>query len=150
MSNNNNESQGPEAPFFALQKIYVKNSSFESPNTTRVFRDEWKPTVSMDLNTTYEQVDDGLYEVVLSVSLTAQNQDQLAFVVEVDQAAVFMISGFPSSQQAEALGVACPSVMFPYLRETLDQIMVKGGFPPLMLAPVNFDALYAERNRKTA
>lgn len=150
MSDKSNESQGAEAPFFALQKIYVKNSSFESPNSTQVFRAEWKPTVSMDLNTTYEQVEEGLYEVLLSVFITAKNHDQLAFTVKIDQAAIFMISGFPQLQKAEALGVACPSVMFPYVREAIDQIMVKGGFPPLMMAPVNFDALYAENNRKSA
>ncbi|MBU2966351.1 protein-export chaperone SecB [Amphritea sp. 2_MG-2023] len=150
MSGNYNESRNAENPFFALQKIYVKNSSFESPNTVRVFSDEWKPTVSMDLNTTYEQAEEGLYEVVLSVSITAKNHDQLAFIVEVDQAAIFMISGFPELQKTEALGVACPSVMFPYIRETIDHIMVKGGFPPLMMAPVNFDVLYAEKNRKSA
>ncbi|MBN0985795.1 protein-export chaperone SecB [Amphritea pacifica] len=150
MSDNNKQHQGTDTPFFALQKIYVKNSSFESPNSAKVFRSEWKPTVTMDLNTTFEPIEEGLYEVVLSVSVTAKNQDQLAFVTEVDQAAMFRISGFPAQQQAEALGSACPAVMFPYLRETIDQLMVKGGFPPLMMAPVNFDALYAEQNRKTA
>ncbi|WP_296057956.1 protein-export chaperone SecB [uncultured Amphritea sp.] len=150
MSDNNKQKHGAETPFFALQKIYVKNSSFESPNSASVFRSEWKPTVSMDLNTTFEQIEEGLFEVLLSVSVTAKNQDQLAFVAEVDQAGMFMISGFPAQQKAEALGSACPSVMFPYIRETIDQLMVKGGFPPLMMAPVNFDALYAEQNRKSA
>lgn len=142
--------QDSGSPFFALQKIYVKKSSFESPTPAQVFRSEWKPGITMDLSTSHERVEDGLYEVVISLSITAENQDKPAFVVEVDQAALFAIKGFPDQQRAEALGAACPAVMFPYVRETIDHIMLKGGFPPLMIAPVNFDALYAEKNRKSA
>lgn len=138
------------SPFFALQKIYVKKSSFDAPDPARVFQSEWKPTVTMDLNTAYERIDAGLYEVIISLSITATNRERVAFAVEIDQAAMFAIEGFPDRQLEEALGAACPAVMFPYVRETIDHIMLKGGFPPLMIAPVNFDALYAEKNRKSA
>lgn len=150
MSDKNKDKQGTETPFFALQKIYVKNSSFESPNSAKVFKSEWKPVVTLDLNTSYELIEEGLYEVVLSIAITAKNKDKLAFVIEVDQAAMFAITGFPQQQMSEALGSACPAVMFPYVRETIDHILLKGGFPPLMIAPVNFDALYAEKNKKSA
>ena len=150
MSDKNKDKQGTETPFFALQKIYVKNSSFESPNSAKVFKSEWKPVVTLDLNTSYELIEEGLYEVVLSIAITAKNKDKLAFVIDVDQAAMFAITGFPQQQMSEALGSACPAVMFPYVRETIDHILLKGGFPPLMIAPVNFDALYAEKNKKSA
>ncbi len=150
MSEKNKDKLGTESPFFALQKIYVKNSSFESPNSAMVFQSEWKPSITLDLNTFYEPIEEGLYEAVLSIAVTAKNQEKLAFVVEVDQAAMFAITGFPPQQLAEALGSACPAVMFPYVRETIDHILLKGGFPPLMIAPVNFDALYTEKNKKSA
>ena len=150
MSDKNKDKLGTEPPFFSLQKIYVKNSSFESPNSAKVFKSEWKPVVTLDLNTSYELIEEGLYEVVLSIAITAKNKDKLAFVIEVDQAAMFTITGFPQQQMTEALGSACPAVMFPYVRETIDHILLKGGFPPLMIAPVNFDALYAEKNKKSA
>ncbi|WP_372738055.1 protein-export chaperone SecB [Neptunomonas sp.] len=150
MSEKNKDKLGTESPFFALQKIYVKNSSFESPNSAMVFQSEWKPSITLDLNTFYEPIEEGLYEAVLSIAVTAKNQEKLAFVVEVDQAAMFAITGFPQQQLDEALGSACPAVMFPYVRETIDHILLKGGFPPLMIAPVNFDALYTEKNKKSA
>lgn len=141
---------GSEQAFFALQKIYIKSSSFEAPNAAKVFKQSWKPEVGLDLNVSYELIEDGLYEVVLSISITAKNEGILAFLVEVDQAALFVIKGFPEQKLDEALNSACPLVMFPYIRETIDSLMLKGCFPPLMLAPVNFDALYAEKNRRSA
>jgi preprotein translocase subunit SecB len=84
------------------------------------------------------------------VAITARNADQLAFVLEVDQAALFLIDGFSAERRLEALGAACPAIMFPYLRETVDHLLLKGGYPPLMLAPVNFDALYADKQRQSA
>lgn len=145
-----NNRQGSGSPFFALQKIYVKKSSFDSPDPAQVFRSEWKPAITMDLNTSHEQIEEGLYEVTITLSITAENQDKRAFMVEVDQAALFAINGFSEQQKAEALGAACPAVMFPYVRETIDHILLKGGFPPLMIAPVNFDALYTEKNKMSA
>lgn len=137
-------------PFFSMQKIFLKTSSFESPNAASIFAQDWKPETTLDLNVTHSRVDEGRYEVVLSVAITARNADQLAFVLEVDQAALFLIDGFTAERRREALGAACPAIMFPYLRETVDHLLLKGGYPPLMLAPVNFDALYADRQRQSA
>ena len=137
-------------PFFAMQKIYLKNGSLESPNAASVFRQDWKPETTLDLNVTHDEVENGCYEVVLSVAITARNGGQLAFVLEVDQAALFQIEGFVEPRRLEALGAACPAIIFPYLRETVDQLLLKAGYPPLMLAPINFDALYAEQQRRSA
>jgi preprotein translocase subunit SecB len=147
MSSNANSTT---TPFFSMQKIFLKTSSFESPNTVSIFAQDWKPETTLDLNVTHRCVDEGRYEVVLSVAITARNADQLAFVLEVDQAALFLIDGFTAERRLEALGAACPAIMFPYLRETVDHLLLKGGYPPLMLAPVNFDALYADRQRESA
>ncbi len=144
--------ESKQSPFFSMQKIYLKNGSFESPNAAFIFRQDWKPETTLDLNVTHSEVEAGCYEVVLSVAITARNGGQLAFVLEVDQAALFRIEGFPETQRLEALGAASPAVMFPYLRETVDHLLLKGGYPPLILAPINFDALYAEdtANKHTA
>ncbi|MBL4800712.1 MAG: protein-export chaperone SecB [Emcibacter sp.] len=128
----------------------MKNSSFKSPNSSKIFTKDWKPETSLDLNISHSDVDKGLFEVVLSVAITASNEGMPAFEVEVDQAAIFQIEGFPEQHLLEALGAACPSVMFPYLRETIDHLLIKGGYPPLMIAPINFDALYADTQRKSA
>lgn len=146
-NNNSNNAQGGE-PHFSMQKIYLKGSVFESPNASSIFRQDWKPRTTLELDIQHSQVDSGCYEVVLTVSLTARNADQLAFTLEVEQAALFLISGFPEDQLNQALGAACPSIMFPYLRENVDHLLVKGGYPALTLAPVNFDALYNEQGQQ--
>jgi len=135
---------------FSMRKIYMKNSSFESPDASKIFSQDWKPETSLDLNITHSDVDNGLYEVVLSVAITSINAGMLAFVVKVDQAAIFQIEGIPEQHLLQALGAACPSVMFPYLRETVDHMLLKGGYPALMIAPINFDELYADKQKKSA
>lgn len=147
MASNKN---GNPAPFFSMQKIYLKASNFDSPDAAVVFGQDWKPETSLDLNVSHTAVDNGRYEVVLSVKIRARNAGQPAFVLEVDQAALFLIEGFGEERCREALGAACPAIMFPYLRETVDHLLLKGGYPPLLLAPINFDALYADKQRQSA
>ena len=133
-------------PHFSMQKIYLKKSNFESPNSASVFGTDWKPETKMDLNLSHSAIDDdGRYEAVISVKVTATNENIVAFSVEIDQAALFLIDGFPDGRLDEALNSACPLIMFPYLRETLDNVLLKAGYPPLMLAPINFDAMYKEK-----
>ncbi|GGB95848.1 protein-export protein SecB [Marinobacterium zhoushanense] len=146
MSELNNKAE----PHFSMQKIYLKGTAFESPHSAAVFSQDWKPRTTLELDVQYEEVDSGRYEVVLTVSLTARNAEQLAFTLEVEQAALFLIQGFPEDQLQQALGAACPSVMFPYLRENVDHLLVKGGYPALTLAPVNFDAMYREQRSSSA
>ena len=129
---------------FALQRIYVKDLSFESPNSPAVFQEQWKPQVNLDLNTSHSRIGDNQYEVVLSLTVTAKVGEKVAYLVEIQQAGVFMVSGVEGAQLGHMLGAYCPQVLFPYAREAIDGVVSKGSFPALMLAPVNFDAIYAQ------
>ena len=129
---------------FALQRIYVKDLSFESPQTPTVFKKEWKPQVNLELNTKNNKLEDDHYEVVLTLTITAKIADEVAFLVELQQAGIFMVKNVPEAQLRQILGAMCPNILFPYAREAVDNTVLRGSFPPLMLAPVNFDALYQQ------
>lgn len=129
---------------FDIQRIYIKDSSFESPNTPAIFREEWQPEVSIDLQTKSQILEADAHEVVLTVTVTAKKQDKTVFLVEVKQAGIFGIKGFNKDQLGHMLGSFCPNILFPYAREAISDISVRGGFPPLYLTPVNFDMLYAQ------
>ena len=129
---------------FAIQKIYIKDVSFESPNSPAMFTKEWQPEVNLDMNTNTQLLNEGVYEVVLSLTATVKNADQTAFLVEIQQAGIFTITGFAESDMGHMLGSFCPNILFPYAREAVSDLVTKGGYPPLILAPVNFDALYAQ------
>lgn len=139
-----------QQPQFALQRIYVKDLSFESPNAPETFRQDWAPKVNLDLNSNSQQVADNLYEVVVSLTVTVTNEEKTAFLVEVQQAGLFFIKGLEEAQLHHTLGAFCPNVLFPYAREAIDSLVTRGSFPALMLAPVNFDALYAEAMQRQA
>jgi preprotein translocase subunit SecB len=132
------------APQFEIQRIFVKDVSFEAPNTPHTFVEEWKPEVTLNLETKSNRVQDNLHEVVLSITATVTSGKKTAFLIEIQQAGVFMINGFPSEQLHQMLGSFCPNILFPYAREVVSDMVVRGGFPQLILAPVNFDALYAQ------
>ena len=130
---------------FVTQRIYTKDMSFESPMTPNVFRQEWKPAVNVDLNNKSSRVDDqGNHEVVLTLTITATLEQQTAFLVEVQQAGIFFVSGLEEDAMRQLLATVAPTILFPYAREAIDNLVVKGGFPALMIAPVNFDALYRQ------
>jgi preprotein translocase subunit SecB len=129
---------------FALQRIYVKDLSFETPQGPSVFTKQWQPKVHMDLNTKNTKLDENNHEVVLTLTVTAKLEDEAAFLIEVQQAGVFLCKGLDGPALQQVLGAVCPNILFPYARETIDAMVVKGSFPPLMLAPVNFDALYQQ------
>ena len=130
---------------FVLQRIYVKDMSFESPKAPDAFTQQWKPQINLELNTSHTNHDEDNYEVVLSLTVTARNEaEETIYLVEVQQAGVFMIKGMSDDTRGQTLGSFCPNVLFPYARETIDSIVSKGSFPALMLAPVNFDAVYAQ------
>lgn len=132
------------SPQFAIEKIYLKDVSFEAPAAPGVFTQEWKPDLSVDLNTTTQPVAENVYEVLLNITVTAKNQDKTAFLVEIKQAGIFTIAGMESDALNGMLGSFCPSILFPFAREAISDLVTKGGFPQLLLAPVNFDALYAQ------
>lgn len=129
---------------FALQRIYVKDVSFETPQGLEVFRQQWKPKVNLEMNTRQNRIDDQNFEVILTLSVTATQEDKTAFIAEVQQGGIFFVSGIPEAQLRQVLATVCPTILFPYAREAIDSLVVRGSFPPLMLAPVNFDALYVQ------
>ena len=130
---------------FTLQRIYSKDVSFESPSTPSIFRQSWQPSVNVDLNTKSSRVDDdGNHEVVLTLTVTAKMGEETAFLVEVQQAGIFYVVGIDGEPLRQVLATVGPNILFPYARESIDALVVKGGFPPLMLSPINFDALYRQ------
>ncbi|MDP5148128.1 protein-export chaperone SecB [Shewanella sp. ULN5] len=137
----NNEASAPQ---FNIQRVYTKDLSFETPNSPAVFQKEWNPEVKLDLDTRSAKLSDDTYEVVLSLTVTAKNGDETAFLCEVQQAGIFSIVGLTEPQLAHSLGAYCPNVLFPYARETVSGLVARGTFPQLNLAPVNFDALFAQ------
>jgi len=126
----NTEAAEAQAPQFSLQRIYVRDLSFEAPKSPAIFRQEWTPSVALDLNTRQKALEGDFHEV--------------AFIAEVQQAGIFLIQGLDEASMSHTLGAFCPNILFPYARETLDSLVTRGSFPALMLAPVNFDALYAQ------
>jgi preprotein translocase subunit SecB len=135
---------------FSIQKIYLKDVSFESPNSPAVFTGEWKPEVNVQLNTEIKGLDNNMHEVTLSVTVTAKQQDKTAFLVEVKQAGLFQLAGFEQEQLGGMLGAYCPETLFPYAREAISDLVTKGGFPQLLLSPVNFNALYMQHQQQQA
>lgn len=135
-------------PQFEIQRIFIKDVSFESPNTPHTFVEEWKPEVNLNLETKSNRIQDNMHEVVLSITATVTTSKKTAFLIEVHQAGVFLINGFPNDQLHQMLGSFCPNILFPYAREAVSDIVVRGGFPQLILAPVNFDALYQQHLEK--
>jgi preprotein translocase subunit SecB len=136
---------------FAIQKIYLKDVSFESPNSPQAFtNDEWKPQINVQINSSNQTVADDTYEVVLNITVTAKHEEKTAFLAEVKQAGVFTISGFPEENLGGMIGAFCPETLFPFAREAVSELVSKGGFPQLLLAPVNFNALYAQQVQQAA
>ena len=129
---------------FDIQKIYLKDASLETPNSPHIFKEQWSPEIKLQINTSTSSLSETTYEVVLNLTVTAELGEKTAFLVEVQQAGIFFLKGFPNDQMGPMLGAFCPSILFPYAREAIDALVIKGGFPPLMVKPVNFDALYLQ------
>jgi len=139
--------QGQPEAQFAIQKVYVKDVSFETPNSPEVFRLEWKPEVDMHMTNQATPIGEHLYDVVLSLTLTVKIEDKTAYLVEVNQAGVFFIKDIPEDVIDRMLATVCANILFPFARETVSDIVTRGGFPQLLLAPVNFDAMYAQQQQ---
>lgn len=129
---------------FQIQRIYLKDVSFEAPTTPLVFQKEWKPEVKLDLDTKSARLGDNIFEVILTLTVTCQlGENETAYLCEIQQAGVFTIGNMAEPQLAHCLGAFCPNILFPYARETVSSLVGRGSFPQLNLAPVNFDALFA-------
>lgn len=137
-----NASTEKQAPRFVIQKIYTKDISFETPNTPEIFREEWKPQLDLQLGNEYTRVDEDNHEITLTVTVTAKVGEKVAFLAEVKQAGIFSLTGYSDQEMGPLVGSYCPNTLFPFAREVISDIVLKGGFPQLVLAPVNFDALY--------
>ena len=135
---------------FVIQRIYLKDVSFEAPNSPAVFTEEWKPDTDLDLNTAVNVLQGNNFEVELALTITVKSQDKVAFLVEVKQAGVFMIQGYGQDQLNHLLAAYCPNTLFPYAREVISGMVSKGSFPEMHLSPINFDALYAKRLQEQA
>lgn len=137
------EQQGK--PQFAIQRIYVKDVSFEAPNSPAIFRKEWKPELNLDMNVRNQKLEDGVYEVTLTLTVKNTVGEDVAFLCEVSQAGIFTISEeIAENNRAQLLGAYCPTVLFPYAREAISSMVSKGTFPQLNLAPINFEAAFAQ------
>lgn len=136
-----------QQPSFSIEKIYLKDASIEAPNTPQVFLESGQPQVDVALQTTGGRAAESLYEVVVTATVTAKTGERTYFLVEAAQAGIFQIRNVPESDIEAILAVACANIIFPYLRESVADLVGRAGFPPIHLAPVNFEAMYAERAR---
>ena len=133
-------------PTFSIEKIYVKDLSLEIPNAPQVFLERESPEIDLQLNLGAQQLEEGIFESSITVTVTAKLTDgKTMFLVEATQAGIFQIRNIPAEELDPILGVACPNILFPYLRETVSDLVNRAGFPPVLLSPINFDALYAQR-----
>ncbi|MCP5278781.1 MAG: protein-export chaperone SecB [Thiobacillus sp.] len=133
-------------PVFNIEKIYVKDLSLEVPNAPAIFLEREAPQMNMQLNTQSARVnDEGIYECILTLTITAKIQDKNAFLVELKQAGIFRIQNLPQEAMEPALSVGCPNILFPYAREAVSDAVLKAGFPPLILQPVNFELMYMQQ-----
>lgn len=147
---NDQAGQQAQGAQFAIQRIFTKDISFETPNSPEIFKKEWKPEIKLDLDTRTTELETNLYEVVLSVTVTASIAEETAFLCEVQQAGIFLVGEMPEQNKAHTLGSFCPNTLFPYARETISNLVNRGTFPPLNLAPVNFDAIFGAYMQKRA
>ena len=134
------EQTGPQ---FAIERIFVKDISLETPKGLSALHNQWKPRVDLDINTAQNNVGDDRYEVTLRLTVTVKDQasDEVYYLIEIKQSGLFLAKGFAEKELPRLLATAAPATLFPYARETIDSLVIKAGFPPLRLAPINFDAL---------
>lgn len=146
MSDNN--TAAPEGQQFILQRIYTKDVSFETPNAPAIFTEKWEPETNVELNSTGNKLEENIFEVVLSVTVTAKLGDKTAYLIEVHQAGIFTLGGFSEQELNAVIHSHCPNLLFPYVREVVSDLVGKGSFPQMLLQPINFDALYAQHMQK--
>jgi preprotein translocase subunit SecB len=135
---------------FGIQKIYLKDLSFETPRSPQIFQEQWSPSVNMDVSNSATALSEKMFEVVLSVTITVKSAEQNVYLTEVQQAGIFHIEGFPREAVNRILATLCPNILFPFAREVVADLAMRGGFPQLLLAPMNFEALYAQHLKQEA
>lgn len=138
-----------QAPI-VIHRLYIKDLSFEAPNTPETFTQEWKPSMQLDINTQNSKVDNQIHEVILNLTVTVKSSsnNKVAFLIELKYAGLFGLNNIPDAQLKHVLGIFCPSVLYPYAREVITDIVNRASFPQLILAPINFEALYAQQSQQ--
>lgn len=135
---------------FGVQRIYIKDSSFEAPDTPECFRRQYNPQVNFSINSKSKKIEGSTYEVILRLTADVKQDSKTVFLVEVQQAGIFEVGGLEGERLEQVLAITCPSILFPYGREAIDAMVIKGSFPALMLAPINFEAVYMQAKRSQA
>ena len=135
---------------FSIEKIYVKDASLEIPHAPQIFTDRTQPQISIDLGNFAQMLEDGVFEVAIKVTVTSKIEDKTVFLVEVTQAGIFQIRNVPEENIEMIVGITCPNILFPYARETVSDLVVRAGFQPVLLNPINFEALFAQQKQQQA
>jgi preprotein translocase subunit SecB len=146
--NQDTATQEQQQAQFQLQKLYVKDVSFELPNAPQIFQEDGQVEIKLNLSQKVEDLAEGVHEVVLTVTVTATLGEKTAYLAEVAQSGIFAIAGLPEQARHAALNTLCPHTLFPYARRVITDLVAEGGFPPLVLQPINFDQIYAQRMRE--
>ena len=137
-----------QKPMFTIEKIYVKDLSLEVPHAPGIFREGGAPQVHVELKTQHTRVEEGMYDASVTVTVTAKVNEKIMFIVEAEQAGIFRIRHVPETELGQVLSVGCANILFPYVRETVSDAVTRGGFPTIMLNPVNFEALYHQQQQQ--
>ena len=139
-------------PTFNIEKLYVKDLSLEVPHAPSIFLERENPQIDLQLNTEFSAIDQGIYEVIVAVTLTAKlpTKDKVMFLIEVKQAGIFHVKNIPELELESVLGVVCPNILYPYLREVVTDVSVRSGFAPVLLNPINFEALFQQQKAQAA
>lgn len=135
---------------FRIEKIYLKDASLEIPNAPQIFTDRSQPQVGVELSNFAQQLEDNIFEVAIKVTVTSKIEDKTVFLVEVTQAGIFQIRGVPEENLEMIVGITCPNILFPYARESVSDLVVRAGFQPVLLNPINFEALFAQQKQQQA
>lgn len=143
-------SDAQNQPVFSIEKLYVKDISLEIPNAPQVFLEREAPQVDIQLHHDSKPIEEGVYQTLLTVTVTAKVKDKTLFLVEVGQAGIFVIRNIPPADLDPVLGIACPNILYPYVREVVSDVVSRAGFPPVVLTPVNFEALYQAQKQAQA
>jgi preprotein translocase subunit SecB len=140
----------PNQPVFTVEKLFVKDLSIEVPNAPKIYLEREAPSVEIQMNNAANPLGDGYFEVLLTVTVTAKMGDKSAFLVEATQGGVFQVRNVPEQEMDVVLGVTCPNILYPYAREVVSDAVVRAGFPPVILSPINFEAIYQARQQGQA
>ena len=150
MAQEDNAAQEQAQPGFSIEKIYVKDASLEIPNAPQIFTDRTQPQVSIELGNSAQVLEEGVFEIALKVTVTSKIADKTVFLVEVTQAGIFQIRNVPEENIEMIAGITCPNILFPYAREAVSDLVVRAGFQPVLLNPINFEALFAQQKQQQA